>query len=386
MVDQDPFALDITTDDMSQFDGKGPAFVALGETMIRDTPADEERPERTRIIHVSLGGSEFSLAVLLARFGIPSAYITRVPDNPYGWQLRDTARANGVLVDHFVWAPKTEPIGRYIYEIGQTPRKNVAWYQRMFSAASRLGPGEVDWAAALKDCRVLHTTGITFGLAVHSGYDRNYLLEAFREALSVKAADCLVGCDFNYRSTLWDKEECREVMTPILEQDVDVLITGVHEMADFYSIGCGRYSPGEILDHEVEDLSDEDLRAFTDELLERFELQVVAVTLRHPDSLEGQRWESAVADVGGHFCRSASAKQVVIRDRLGGGDAWNAGFYYGLLTEGQTAAGLEKGVKVGDAATRLQQTLMFDLPVISKQEVQDLMRTDEDGGGVQTSR
>ena len=108
---------------------------------MRDMPADMQRPERTRQVHISLAGSEFTLAVLLARFGIPAAYISRVPDNPYGWLTRDTAREQGVNTDYFVWAPKAEPIGRFIYEIGRTPRKNTGWYQRMYSAASRLDAG-----------------------------------------------------------------------------------------------------------------------------------------------------------------------------------------------------------------------------------------------------
>lgn len=377
---------DITKEDLSHLAGKGPAFVTFGETMIRDTPADEQRPERTRLVHLSMGGSEFTHAVLLSRFGIPCAYITRLPDNPYGWQLRDTARAYGISVDHFVWAPKTEPMGRYIYEIGRTPRRNVAWYQRMYSAASRLGPGDVDWQSVLRDCLLLHTSGISFGLAIHSGYSRNYLLEAFQEAVQAKPEACLMACDFNYRSTLWGKQECIAVMTPVLERDVDILVTGVHEMADFYGIGCGRYTAEDILNDDHEGLSDDDLRAFAADLIKRFGLRAVAATLRQPDSIEEQRWEAAVADADGHFVRSGAPRKVVIRDRLGGGDSWNAGFYYGLLSEGLNAKGLRKGLMVGDAATRLQQTLMFDLPVVTKEEVQELIRADVLGGGKQTAR
>jgi hypothetical protein len=47
---------------------------------------------------------------------------------------------------------------------------------------------------------------------------------------------------------------------------------------------------------------------------------------------------------------------------------------------------MTKGVLVGDAATRLQQTLMFDLPIINRNEVQTLMRADVLGGGKRTIR
>jgi hypothetical protein len=46
-----------------------------------------------------------------------------------------------------------------------------------------------------------------------------------------------------------------------------------------------------------------------------------------------------------------------------GGDTWNGGFYYGLLTAGFGLDGLRKGVLVGDAATQIKQTIMFDLPL-----------------------
>ena len=100
----------ITSDDVSQF--ASPTFVTFGETMIRDTPADLERPERTRLVHLSMAGSEYTLAMGLSRLGVPSEYITRVPDNPYGRAVRNIARENGVRTGNFVWAPKTEPIGR----------------------------------------------------------------------------------------------------------------------------------------------------------------------------------------------------------------------------------------------------------------------------------
>ena len=138
----------INRDDLSQFENRGPAFVTLGEVMVRDTPADMERPERTRLVQLSMAGSEYTLAIGLSRLGIPSSFITRVPDNPYGRALRNIAREQGVNTEHIVWAPKTEPIGRFIYEIGRTPRKNTGVYQRMFSAASKLDAGMVDWGAA----------------------------------------------------------------------------------------------------------------------------------------------------------------------------------------------------------------------------------------------
>jgi 2-dehydro-3-deoxygluconokinase len=384
MVDNPGF--DITKDDLSHFGGRGPAFVTFGEVMVRDTPADMERPERTRLVHLSMAGSEYTLAMGLARLGIPSGFITRVPDNAYGRALRNIAREQCVDTSHIVWAPRTEPIGRFIYEIGRTPRKNVGTYQRMYSAASRLGPGMVDWAAALHDATLFHTSGISFGLAAHSNYDRNYILGAFQEAVAAKPEACLVGLDFNYRSTLWTPAQAREVMTPLVTEYVDVLVTTIEDMAKLYGMDCGQYTAQQIVDGDLGHIEDDDIRSFARQIHGEFNTRVVAITIRYPDSFEQHRWESAAMDSSGAFFRSPAVRPITLLDRLGGGDTWNAGFYYGLLTEGASQRGLEKGILVRDAATRLKQTLMFDLPIVDKTEVQALMVSDVAGGGKRTSR
>mgnify|MGYP005834479301 CR=1 FL=1 len=378
--------INILKDDLSPFAGRGPAFVAIGETMVRDMPADHERLERTRQVWVSLAGSELTLAITLSRLGVPAAYVTRAPDNPYGWMLRNVAREQGLNVDHFVWAGRSELMGRLLYELGRTPRPGAGWYQRQHSAASRLGPGMVNWQAALKDARLFHTSGITFGLSTHSGYERNYLLEAFQEALQAKPAGCLVGLDFNYRSTLWSAGQCREVLTPLVTEHVDVLITTIEDMAQLYGMDCGRVSAEEIEKGDIGRLEDRDVRAFMERLIEMFRLRVVGVTIRYPDTHEAHRWESAAMDSAGHFCRSSAVRGIVLGDRLGGGDTWNGGFYYGLLTEPDPALALRKGVLVGDTATRLKQTVMFDLPMVTRQEIQALLNADVAGGGKRTAR
>lgn len=376
----------ILEDDLSPYAGKDPAFVTFGETMVRDTPADMQRAERTRRIDISLSGSEHILSVGLSRLGIPCRYITRVPDNPYGWMLRNACREEGIDTRFFVWAHKSELMGRYIYELGRTPRQSTAWYQRKYSAASKLSAGMVNWSAALKDAVLFHVSGITFGLAAHSGYERNYNLEAFMEALSAKPPGCKVGMDFNYRGTLWSAAECRQVMTPIITKHVDWFITTIEDMAKIYEMGCGKYTADAINKGDIGPLSDADLKTFAEQVMEKFKVSIVGITIRYPDSFEVHRWESIALDAHGNFFRSPAIKPIVLWDRIGGGDTWNSGFYYGLLTESDSARGIEKGVLVGDAISRLKQTIMFDLPIITKQEVHTLMVADVLGGGKRESR
>jgi 2-dehydro-3-deoxygluconokinase len=157
-------------------------------------------------------------------------------------------------------------------------------------------------------------------------------------------------------------------------------------MAKLYNVSCGQYSAKQIIDGDIGYIGDDDIRTFAWQVLQKFGVKTVAVTVRYPDTFEQHRWESAAMDADGNFFRSPAVKPITLLDRLGGGDTWNAGFYYGLITEEFSSRGVVKGVLVGDAATRLKQTLMFDLPIIDKSEVQALMKVDLVGGGRRTAR
>ena len=334
-----------------------------------------------------MAGSEYTLAIGLSRLGIPSAYITRVPENPYGRAVRNILREQGVNTDHIVWAPKAEPIGRLIYEIGRTPRKNAGIYQRMYSAASRLDAGMVDWEHALRRrAPVPHLRDHLWAGAPQPLRAQLQSTRPSKKRLPHKPAECLVGLDFNYRGTLWTADQARDIMTPIVTDHVDVLITTIEDMAQLYGIDCGQYSAQQIVDGDIGHLEDDDIRAFAQKVIDLFNVEIVAITIRYPDSFEQHRWESAAMSAAGHFFRSPEVRPITLLDRLGGGDTWNAGFYYGLLTEDFSATGITKGVLVGDAATRLKQTLMFDLPIVDKAEVQALMKADVLGGGKRTAR
>jgi hypothetical protein len=57
---------DIMKDDIKHAPDQGPLFVTFGKVMVRDTPADAERPERARLVHLSMAGSEYTLAMGLS--------------------------------------------------------------------------------------------------------------------------------------------------------------------------------------------------------------------------------------------------------------------------------------------------------------------------------
>ena len=91
-------------------------------------------------------------------------------------------------------------------------------------------------------------------------------------------------------------------------------------MAKIYGIGCGQYSAEQIVKGDIGELRDDDLRAFCSEVAERFEAQIVAITIRCPATFEQHRWESAAMDRKDNCVRSQAVKPITLGDRLGGGD------------------------------------------------------------------
>ena len=348
-----------------------PVFLSIGEVMIRDTPQDGERLERTRSVHLSTAGSEFSIAVGVSRLGNQSRFITRLPDNPYGRMIQNVAHEQSVDSSYFVWGQPTDLVGRYLYEVGVSPRAGVGIYQRKFSAASLLDSKSVDWKLALKDVKLFHTSGITLGLSFHSEYTKNYLLECVLNASSARGADALFGLDINYRGTLWSKEQMLPTVETVLRSGsgVQMLITSIEDCANFFDLGYGKLSPKDILAGVQYTFEPEPLRKLSEEFLSRYGLRCLCLTKRKIISSSLNTWMSAVV-LDGQGVISEKELQFKVVDRLGGGDAWASGLYTGILEEGLTMEGISKGLKLGDAAVCFQQTLMFDLPILNRKEVE----------------
>ncbi len=349
------------------------AFLSIGEVMIRDTPADDERLERTRLVRISPAGSEFSIAIGVSRMGIPSRFVTRLPDNPYGRMVESVAKENGVDASHFAWAPRTEPIGRYLYEIGVTPRASVGVYQRKFSAASRLEPSMVNWRTAAAGVRLMHVSGISLGLAVHSEYQRNYLLESLEALSAARDPGALLALDVNYRGTLWSPQQMRPLVERTLTEHCQILITTIEDLAGFFGISYGGIPAAEIAEGKPYQFSKAALGELFIEVQQRYGIEHLALTKRTIVSSEVNRWQSALVSSG---AAELSAEELEFRvvDRLGGGDAWASGVYAGLLEQNFSPLSYAAALRLGDAAISLQQTLMFDLPILRREEVESIAK------------
>src|SRR5207248_3524179 len=127
-------------------------LVALGEVMLRFDPGDG-RIATARTFSVSEGGGEYNVARGLRRcFGLRTAIVTAIADNPVGRLLEELILQGGVDQSYVAWVPY-DGIGRgarnglNFVERGFGVRAALGCSDRGHSAASMLRPGDVDWDA-----------------------------------------------------------------------------------------------------------------------------------------------------------------------------------------------------------------------------------------------
>ena len=201
-------------------------------------------------------------------------------------------------------------------------RGPVVFYNRSNEAAARLKPGDFDWTAIFGGgVRWFHSGGI---FAALSETTAELIIEGMKAA---KAHGAVVSFDLNYREKLWSAaggaDRAVAVLGRIVEH-VDVLVGNEEDLQK----GLGIPGP------EVAAKSKLDPSAFFDmmeRVVARFpNMKIVATTLREVHSTNRHDW-GAVAWIGGQTYVSPTCELDVF-DRVGGGDGFASGFFYGLLS------------------------------------------------------
>lgn len=89
--------------------------VTFGEVMLRLTAPDFLRFSQTNQMIATYGGSEANVAVSLANFGIPTEFVTRLPDNAVARACIASLRANGLGTEGIVFGGKR--MGLYFWKV-----------------------------------------------------------------------------------------------------------------------------------------------------------------------------------------------------------------------------------------------------------------------------
>ena len=186
--------------------------------------------------------------------------------------------------------------------------------------------------------------------------------EICRDALEYcRAHHITVSCDLNYRGKLWTKQEAGRVMAELVPY-VDVLIANEADAADVFGI-VGKGS-----DVESGKLNKEGYVSVAEQLVERFGVGKVAITLRTSISAFDNLWAGMLYDAREKKAYFSTEYKIHIVDRVGGGDSFGGGLIYALAT-GKDAQG---AIDFAVAASCLKHSIEHDFNLVTVQEVEAL--------------
>ena len=346
-------------------------FVSIGALIHRLDPGIIPfRKAKECQIHVS--GGEFNVAANLSNcFGLKTGLASAMVDYPIGDLVAEQVRAMGVqpFYKHFKHDGVAGPNIATVYsDRGQGPRAPVVFYNRSNEAGALLKPGDFDWKSVFAGgVRWFHSGGI---FAALSPTTSEVIIEGMHAA---KDAGAIISFDLNYRAKLWNvlggPEKAVESLARIVKY-CDVLVGNEEDL----QMGLGIPGP------EVAAKSKLDPSAFfgmMDKVREKVpQIKVVATTLREVHSTNRHSW-SAVAWINGATFQAPTI-ELDVYDRVGGGDGYAAGFFYGMLT----GAPEEEAVRLGWAHGALLTSFPGDTTMASLDQVRQVAK----GGSARIQR
>ena len=333
-------------------------IVTFGEIMLRLQTPGYKRFKQAQELEMTFGGGEANVAVSLAGYGMDAKFITKLPSNGMGDAC--VAELKKYDVDTSGIVRGGNRLGIYFVEKGASQRASTVLYDRAGSSIAEADSADFDWAKIFDGVDWFHFTGITPAL---SDKCAQITLEACKAA---KAAGVQVSCDLNFRKKLWTSEKAGKVMGGLMEY-VDVLIANEEDAEKVFGIKAGN------TDITSGQISDEGYRDVAKQLVSKFGVKKVAITLRESISASVNNWAAMLYD-GKEFYKSKKYT-INIVDRVGGGDSFGGGLIYALLSD----YSMQDAIEFAVAASCLKHTIEGDFKLMSVAEVSALAGGDGSG-------
>jgi 2-dehydro-3-deoxygluconokinase len=363
--------LDLRKKEISRWD-----LVSLGEVMLRLDPGDF-RVATAREFRVFEGGGEYNVARGLKRcFGLKTAVVTALADNPIGRLVEDLMYQGGVDQSHVRWA-KYDGVGRTVRnglnftERGFGVRAAVGCSDRGNTAISQLSAGQIDWQKIFGEegSRWFHTGGIFAALSPTTPAVAAEAMDAARQQ------GAWISYDLNYRESLWKANGGKQEATRVnreLVRKVDVLIGNEEDFTAALGFEV------ENVDEHLSELDISSYQRMIERVIAEFpNVKIVGTTLRNAKTACVNDW-SAIAWHDGKLYRSLERPDLEIYDRIGGGDSFCSGLIYGLLT----GRDVQWAVECGAAHGALAMTTPGDVSMATLADVERVMK----GGGARVAR
>ena len=317
--------------------------VAVGEVLMRFSAEKGGRIQDGGLFQSYIGGSELNVCSGASRLGLKTELITRLPDNDIGRGAFREIRRMGVGGELVSFDSSAQArLGLYFSENGAAPRRPKVVYDRLNSSFRRLNPAELP-QEVFKSTRLFHISGVTLALPEI----REAVLDMARR---FQEGGALISFDVNFRAALWDERTAVREIGRILPL-VDFL---------FVSEESSRRMFGKT--GTMEDI----MKSYCSE----YGVQYVASSRRKVLDSGKHAWSSMIYSAKeDRFFSGKPYDFIEVADRIGSGDAFDAGVLYGWLKEGSG----EAMAAYGDAMAALKCTVEGDLPDVCKEDVEKLI-------------
>lgn len=332
--------------------------VGFGDYILRLNPEGYLKFIQADKFVVNYTGAEGNVCTSLAYMGVPTQFVTKLPENAIAECALATLRKFGVGTDYIAYGG--DRIGLFYAEKGASQRPSKIVYDRKNSSFCMSSREDYDWKEILKDAGNFHFTGITPALGENLA---EICLDACKTA---KEMGVTVSCDLNYRKNLWSRAQAKETMEKLLEY-VDVLIANEEDSADVLDIHA---SNTDIISGK---LDKEGYVEVAQKISEKYNIPTVAITLRKSISASDNDWSALLYKDGKpHFSKEY---RIHIVDRVGGGDSFGAGLLYALGNNYEAQQAVEFAV----AASCLKQTIELDVNLSKPADILALAGGDGSG-------
>ncbi|MBP3041489.1 sugar kinase [Bacillaceae bacterium Marseille-Q3522] len=325
--------------------------VTMGEIMLRLSAPNYQKFEQVRSFDVVYGGAEANVAISLARFGLPSWFVSKLPNNAIGASAMQHLNHYGVKTDHILFGG--DRLGIYFLEKGFSLRPSKVIYDREHSSFAISKVEEYDFDTIFEDAEWFHISGITPAL------NEELFLISKKALKTAKKKGLTTSCDLNYRSSLWPFEVARKKMTELIPY-VDVCI-GVEPLELFGNNGK------DIKDSLPKQPRMNDYQEIIEEMHRKFHFKYVAMTLRENVSVNRNRLQGLLSN-GKNFYNT-SKLEVEFVDRVGAGDAFSAGIIYSLISGFKE----QNAIEFATGCFAIKHTIEGDANLLQTSDVEDFL-------------
>jgi len=369
--------------DKCRYDG-----VSLGEVMLRLDPRDVPTARVRDNIRISQGGGETNVSCGLAyTFGLRTAVLTALVDDPIGENIRNQMREAGVDTNRIIWWNTNSDGSKYSTNKKGTVCNGINFtykgsgvlpsdttYYRGNSAARLLKPGDFDFDELFGQAgvRVFNTGGIFTLIGPKTA---ELAIEAAQKAAEFGT---FVSADLNYRSKVEPNKQKAKDINRKLAPYLGMLVGNDSDLSD-------------ALGYETKVSKNASYK----EWVQAYKQTVSQVSKDLPNlSLIGTQWRGAhnadliswaavLYDIRNNVLYEAPLREnVPIRDRTGGGDSFASGVLSALLK----GKDLQTAVNWGAAHGILVQETTGDITMVSQKAVEAEAKRALGAGGVKAVR